>query len=125
LPQGLRGDRLTGEDRTMGEVIAFRRKPSLSAPTWRRRLMGLWLDEANWRTVKHGARHFTYGRLLVIIHPYELEDDGSQWGWSFIVYSGHGAAAHSEWAWCFREDALDAAWLALVGALETRERATR
>ncbi len=108
----------------MGDVIAFRPKPNLSTPAWRRRLLDLWLDEANWRTVKHGARHFTCGRVLVIIHPYELEDDGSQWGWTFIVYAGYGAATRSEFVWCFREDALDDAWLALVEAMETRERVT-
>ena len=77
------------------------------------------------RRRKFDQRRTAYGRTLVIIHPYELEDDGSQWGWTFIVYAGYCAAAHSEFVWCFREDALVAAWLALVEAMETRERAER
>jgi hypothetical protein len=104
----------------MGEVIAFP-KPK-SHPHWLPKLTALWRDEANWRATRSDERYFEPKgyRLLAIIHPYFVEDD-YYWGYSFIVYGGHGVAVSGEFIWADPADAHDAAWEALVKAVVSPE----
>lgn len=116
----------------MGEVIAFRpriqpepaRKLNPPPPPWRRALIDLWMDEANWRSRPDGGKWFTAPRHQVSIFPVPgiREDNGQEdvW-WSFCVWGEVGC----DEVWWEPAMAEFAAWEALIEVVKRRMKRRR
>jgi hypothetical protein len=113
----------------MGEVIAFRlrhepepvrqpgpvRKLRPPPPPWRRKLIDLWMDEANWEVREDGGKTFTALGHEVTIFAASVPNDDDLW-WSFFISGEMGCRM----AWWEPAEAEFAAWEALITMVKRR-----
>ena len=101
----------------MGDVIAFKPKPSPSMPTWRRDLLARWANPENWETTGEDSCRFFAEQLAAIF--YRDEDCGY---WSFTVFDGPSYAEEAAYLWCFWDYAEEAALKQLIKIIEGRDK---
>jgi hypothetical protein len=117
VPVTLHIDNLTKRSTPMGDVIAFKPKPSPSMPAWRRDLLAQWANPTNWETTGEDSCRFFAEQLAAIF--YRDEDCGY---WGFRVFDGPSYAEEAEYLWCFWDYAEEAALKQLIKIIEGRDK---